>query len=51
VDWLADRVAAEGKIATEDLTLLHVTDDPQEVVRLIMKARERRSQSFARANP
>ena len=51
VDWLTDRVAGEGKIATEDLSLFHVTDDPREVVRVIKKARERRSQSFAQMSP
>lgn len=51
VDWLEARVAGEGKIATEDLTIFHVTDDPREVVRLITKARERRSQSFAEVSP
>ena len=49
--WLEERVAGEGKIATEDLGLFHVTDDPTEVVRLITKARERRSQSFVQASP
>ncbi|HXF94940.1 MAG TPA: TIGR00730 family Rossman fold protein [Gemmatimonadales bacterium] len=47
VEWLEARVAGEGKIATQDLTLFKVTDDPREVVRLIVKARERRLQSFA----
>jgi uncharacterized protein (TIGR00730 family) len=47
VDWLAARVVGEGKIATEDLGLFQVTDDPREVVRLITKARDRRSQSYS----
>jgi uncharacterized protein (TIGR00730 family) len=51
VDWLEARVAGEGKIATEDLALFHVTDDPREVVRVIKDARERRSRSFAHVNP
>jgi uncharacterized protein (TIGR00730 family) len=46
-EWLAARVAGEGKIATEDLAIFTITDDPQEVVRVINKARERRSQDFA----
>jgi uncharacterized protein (TIGR00730 family) len=50
-DWLRDRVASEGKIATEDLSLFHVTDDPREVVRVIMKARERRARSLAQMGP
>jgi uncharacterized protein (TIGR00730 family) len=47
IDWLRDRVAAEGKIATQDMDLLHVTDDPAEAVRWITKARERRSKDHA----
>jgi uncharacterized protein (TIGR00730 family) len=42
--WLAERVAGEGKIATKDLDLLHVTDSPGEAVALVRQARERRSQ-------
>jgi uncharacterized protein (TIGR00730 family) len=42
--WLAERVAGEGKIATKDLELLHVTDSPREAVALVRQARERRSQ-------
>ena len=45
VDWLRNRVAAEGKIATEDMSLIHVTDDPRDAVRVIMEARERRSRN------
>jgi uncharacterized protein (TIGR00730 family) len=43
IDWLRDRVASEGKIATDDLDLLHLTDDPADAVRWITKARERRT--------
>jgi len=50
VEWLEARVAGEGKIATEDLKIFNVTDDPEEVVRLVIKARERRFQSFAQAS-
>ena len=46
VDWLRDRVAAEGKIATEDLELVRITDDPAETVRWIVAARERRSRTY-----
>jgi uncharacterized protein (TIGR00730 family) len=42
--WLAERVAGEGKIATKDLDLLHLTDSPREAVALVREARERRSQ-------
>lgn len=46
VAWLRDRVAAEGKIATEDLDLFRVTDQPEEAVRWIIEARERRSRAY-----
>ena len=36
VDWLRERVAGEGKIATEDLELFRVTDQPEEAVRWIV---------------
>jgi uncharacterized protein (TIGR00730 family) len=45
VDWLRDRVAGEGKIATTDLQLFTVTDSPAEAVAIIRQARERRTQA------
>src|SRR6266568_3087344 len=45
--WLRDRVAGEGKIATKDLDLLHITDSPREAVEIVRRARERRSQALA----
>src|SRR5205809_99032 len=45
-DWLRDRVAGEGKIATTDLDLFHTTDTAGEVVTIIRQARERRSREF-----
>jgi len=50
-DWLRDRVAGEGKIATEDLQLFRITDDPREVVRWIVEARERRTRAYQSINP
>jgi predicted Rossmann-fold nucleotide-binding protein len=44
--WLSDRVAGEGKIATKDLDLLHITDSPREAVEIVRRARERRSQAL-----
>ncbi|HLS47278.1 MAG TPA: TIGR00730 family Rossman fold protein [Gemmatimonadales bacterium] len=40
VDWLTRTVAAERKIGENDLRLFHVTDDPQEVVRIVKSTRE-----------
>ena len=45
VDWLADRVAGEGKIDAKDLNLFHLTDHPSEAVALVVKAREQRAHS------
>ncbi|MGH3934565.1 MAG: TIGR00730 family Rossman fold protein [Pseudonocardiaceae bacterium] len=33
--WLADKVAAQGKITEAELALLHITDDVDDVVRLV----------------
>jgi uncharacterized protein (TIGR00730 family) len=40
VDWLKGPVAGEGKIHPRDLTLMRLTDDPEEVVRWIVEAWE-----------
>lgn len=37
VDWITQTVAVEEKIGIHDLQLLHVTDDPAEVVRAILR--------------
>jgi hypothetical protein len=50
-EWLRDRVAGEGKIATEDLQLFRVTDQPEEAVRWIVEARERRTRAYQSLNP
>jgi predicted Rossmann-fold nucleotide-binding protein len=33
-------MAADGKVAPEDLNLFHVTDDPEEVLRIIQRAKQ-----------
>ncbi|MFQ5702813.1 MAG: TIGR00730 family Rossman fold protein [Gemmatimonadales bacterium] len=38
VDWLRDVVCAENKISPADLALFQVTDDPQEVVEIVMQS-------------
>ncbi len=40
VDWLRSTMAAEGKIAPTDLSLIHLTDDPREVIRILRVADE-----------
>jgi len=46
IEWLRDRVAGEGKIATTDLDLFQVTDSPAEAVAIISAARDRRGRAL-----
>lgn len=41
VAWLKETVAGEGKVDNKDLLLFQITDDPQEVVRIILQARKK----------
>lgn len=43
VEWLATSAVAEETIRSQDLDLLHITDDVEEAVRIIRTAREARS--------
>jgi hypothetical protein len=38
LDWLKTTMLAEGKIGQEELSLIHLVDDPDEVVKIIKKA-------------
>ncbi|HEY3681388.1 MAG TPA: TIGR00730 family Rossman fold protein [Streptosporangiaceae bacterium] len=38
LDWLKERALADGKISAPDLSLVHLADDPDEVVKLILAA-------------
>jgi uncharacterized protein (TIGR00730 family) len=40
VDWIRDRLLAEGMIAERDARLLMVTDDPDDVARAVCRARD-----------
>jgi uncharacterized protein (TIGR00730 family) len=51
IDWLRDRVAAEGKISPGDLDLLTVTDDPLEVRDRLMAAAHRQARTSPRSVP
>lgn len=42
VEWLATSAVAEETIRSQDLDLLHITDDVEEAVRIIRTAREER---------
>ena len=46
LDWLKETMVTAGKVASADLELLHVADDPDEVVRIITEAHNH--QGFAR---
>jgi predicted Rossmann-fold nucleotide-binding protein len=43
LDWLNNTVAAERKIDAKDLKLFRVTDDPAEVTRIVIEARNKNS--------
>ena len=45
VDWLGERMLAEGKIAPADLELFTLTDDPLEVRDLLMSAAHRQARA------
>jgi uncharacterized protein (TIGR00730 family) len=38
LDWLKTTMLAEGKIGQDELSLLHIADDPDEVVKIIKAA-------------
>ena len=46
VTWLRDVVLAEGKVNEKDLALLHVTDDIDEAVAIMVQAREERQATY-----
>jgi uncharacterized protein (TIGR00730 family) len=43
VDWIRDRMLSEGKIASEDVDLVTLTDDPQEVLGIVREATHRQA--------
>ena len=43
LDWMRERALGEGKIDADDLELMTVTDDPQEVVRILLSAAHRQA--------
>ena len=45
VDWLGERMLAEGKISPADLELFTLTDDPFEVRDLLMSAAHRQARA------
>ena len=51
VDWIRERLVAEGKIAPQDLDLLRVTDDPLDVRERLMSAAHRQARTSIRSVP
>jgi uncharacterized protein (TIGR00730 family) len=51
LDWIRERLLAEGKVSPEDLELLSVTDDPVEVRDRLMSAAHRQARASARSVP
>jgi uncharacterized protein (TIGR00730 family) len=41
LDWMTKVVERDGNIAPHDLSLLHVTDDPEDAVKVIVEARRK----------
>lgn len=37
LDWIKGTVLKQGKISPEDLDILHVIDDPEEIIRIIRR--------------
>ncbi len=48
VDWIRDRLKAEGKVSPQDLDLFCVTDDPVEVRDRLMSAAHRQARTSVR---
>jgi len=42
VDWLRERVQAEGKISADDVDMIEVTDDPRRVIEVVRGVEHRR---------
>jgi uncharacterized protein (TIGR00730 family) len=51
IEWLRDRVLAEGKISPHDMDLVTVTDDPAEVRERLMSAAHRQARASTRSVP
>jgi uncharacterized protein (TIGR00730 family) len=51
VDWIRERLLAEGKISREDVELICLTDDPAEVRDRLMSAAHRQARTSVRSVP
>jgi len=46
-DWIKDRMLTSGKISPQDVELFHLTDDPDEVIRIVSDAHELQARQAA----
>src|SRR5215213_3606410 len=51
VDWIRDRLVADGKVGPQDLDLICLTDDPLEVRDRLMSAAHRQARTSVRSVP
>ena len=51
LDWINDRLLADGMVSPDDVELLHVTDDPEEAVRLVVESYDERNALPSPAEP
>jgi uncharacterized protein (TIGR00730 family) len=51
LDWINGRLLADGMILPDDVELLHVTDDPEEAVRLVVESYDKRNTVESPAEP
>jgi len=49
LDWLREKTLAEQMISPDDVELLHVTDDPEEAVEVVVERYEGRRSTAAAA--
>ena len=43
IDWMRERMLAEGKVVEQDMDLISVTDDPAQTVRILLSAAHRQA--------
>ena len=46
VAWMQERLLAEGKISPPDLDIFDVVDDPEEIVKIVVASRTKRSETL-----
>jgi uncharacterized protein (TIGR00730 family) len=51
LDWINGRLLADGMISSDDVALLHVTDDPAEAVRVVVESYDARNSVESPAEP